>query len=93
MATQTKTDPAEAFETATQQVSENRRQVHRQRQEGGRHLSRGLERLTLAALNSYEKAAASTRIEWLVNLTGAQAGYARELTKVQVAAARDLVAA
>ena len=44
----------------------------------------------LALLESYEKAASKSKVDWVPTVASAQAGYSRELTKAYASAAREL---
>ena len=50
------------------------------------------EKTVLTLADSYEKAAAATKVDWIETIASAQAGFTREVTKAYTAAARDVVA-
>jgi hypothetical protein len=50
------------------------------------------EKTVLTLADSYEKAAAATKVDWIETIVAAQAGFTREVTKAYTAAARDVVA-
>jgi hypothetical protein len=49
------------------------------------------EKVVLTLADSYEKAAGTTKIDWLQTIASAQAGLARDITKSYTTAARELV--
>jgi hypothetical protein len=89
MATQTKTQPT--VEEATQKVTELGEQAFENGKKVGNAYLDSYEKLVLTLADTYEKAAAQTKIEWLETAVAAQAGLTRELTKAYPAAARELV--
>ena len=93
MATQTKPDPAQAFETATEQVTELADKVTANGKKVSVAYLDNYEKLTFSALGAYEKAAATTGVESFTSLVSVGTSYAREVTGAQIAAARELVVA
>jgi hypothetical protein len=93
MATQTETDPAEAFEKATEQVTELADKVTANGKKVSVAYLDNYEKLTFSTLGAYEKAAAATGVEWFTNLVTVGTTYAREVTVAQIAATRELVVA
>ena len=92
MPTQTKTDPvSESVETAAERVTElNDKAVANGKKAGAMCLSL-YEKAVLSLADSYEKAAGSSRVEWIASVATAQAGFSREVTKAYTSVARDFV--
>ena len=92
MTTQAKANPVtESIETATERLSElNEKAVTTSRKAGASYLS-SYENAVLSLADSYEKAAGTSRVEWVGTVASAQADFAREITKAYTAAARELV--
>jgi hypothetical protein len=85
-ATQTKT-----VDDATRKVTElNEKAVENGKKLGAAYLD-SYENAVLTMVDSYEKVAAQTKVEWLESAVAAQARVTREMTKAYTASARELV--
>jgi hypothetical protein len=81
MATQTKSNPVTDF---------NEKAVQNGKKAGAAYLD-SYETAVITLADSYEKAASATKIDWIETVASAQAGFARDVTKVYTTAARELV--
>ena len=92
MASQDKPNPAaDTIETATERLAElNEKAVSQSRKASAAYLG-SYENAVVSLADSYEKAAGASRVEWVASVGSVQADFARELTKVYTAAARELV--
>jgi hypothetical protein len=91
MATQPKpSSVTESIDAAAERVTElNEKAVANGKKVGGALLET-YEKAVLSFTESYEKAAGTTKVDWIVTAAGAQADLARELTKAYTGAAREL---
>jgi hypothetical protein len=80
MAAETKSNPVADF---------NERAVANGRKAGVAYLE-SYEKAVVSAADAYEKAAATTNLDWVTTLAAAQAGFTREVTKAYTSAAREL---
>jgi hypothetical protein len=94
MATQSKTTSsnpvAETVEAAVDRATElNEKVLETSRKLRGAAVD-SYETSVLAVLDSYEKAASKSKVDWVPTVVSAQAGFSRELTKAYASAAREL---
>jgi hypothetical protein len=90
--TQTKTPVADSVEAVTDRLTElNDQAVANGKKAGAAYLT-SYEKTVLTLVDSYEKAAGATRLDWVSTLATAQADFTREVTKAYTSAARELVA-
>jgi hypothetical protein len=91
-AADTKSNPiADSVATATERITEfNERAAANGRKAGATYLD-SYEKSVLSLVDSYEKTAEATKVEWLSSVASAQADFTREVTKAYTGAARAFV--
>ena len=92
MATQTKSSPVtESIDAATERVVELNEKALANGKKAGAAILDTYEKTVLSFTESYEKAAGTTKVDWIVSAAAAQADFTREVAKAYTSAARDLV--
>jgi hypothetical protein len=92
MATQSKTSPVnETIEAAAERVVELNEKAVANGKKAGAAVLDTYEKAVVSFTESYEKAAGTTKVDWIVSTATAQAEITRELAKAYTSAARDLV--
>jgi hypothetical protein len=92
MSTQTKSSPVnESFDAATEHLAELNEKAVANGKKAGTALLDTYEKTVVSLTGSYEKAAGSSKVDWIVTAATAQAEFARELAKAYTSAARGLV--
>jgi uncharacterized iron-regulated protein len=92
MATQSKTSPVtENIEAAAERVVELNEKAVANGKKAGAAVLDTYEKAVVSFTESYEKAAGTTKVDWIVSTATAQAEITRELAKAYTSAARDLV--
>jgi hypothetical protein len=91
-AAETKSNPiADSVATATGRINEfNERAAANGRKAGAAYLD-SYEKGVLSLVDSYEKTAEATKLDWVTTLASAQADFTREVTKAYTGAAREFV--
>lgn len=92
MPTQTKTPVADSVEAVADRLTEARERAAANGKKAGAAYLTSYEKAVLTLVDSYEKAAGATRLDWVSTLATAQADFTREVTKAYTSAARELVA-
>jgi hypothetical protein len=93
MATQTKSSPlTESFDDATERVAELNEKAVANGKKAGATILNTYEKAIVSFTESYEKAAGTTKVDWIVSAAAAQADFTREVAKAYTSAARDFVA-
>ena len=93
MPTQTKSSPlTESFDDATERVAELNEKAVANGKKAGATILNTYEKAVVSFTESYEKAAGTTKVDWIVSAAAAQADFTREIAKAYTSAARDFVA-
>jgi hypothetical protein len=92
MPTQTKsTSVPDSIEVIGERLAElNEKAVSNSKKAGAIYMD-SYEKGVLALVDSYEKAAGTTRLDWLTTVAAAQADFTREVTKAYTSVAREFV--
>jgi hypothetical protein len=92
MATQSKSSPVnESIDAVTERVVELNEKAVANGKKTGAAILDTYEKAVVSFTESYEKAAGTTKVDWIVSTAAAQADFTRELAKAYTSAARELV--
>ena len=92
MATQTKSSPVtESIDAATERVVELNEKAVANGKKASAAVLDTYEKAVISFTESYEKAAGTTKVDWIVSAATAQADITRDLTKAYTSAAREIV--
>ena len=92
MATQTKTTPVtESIDAATERVAELNEKAVANGKKASAAILDTYEKTVVSFTESYEKAAGTTKVDWIASTAAAQADFTREVAKAYTGAARELV--
>ncbi len=92
MATQTKSSPVtESFDAAAERVVELNEKAVSNGKRTGAALLDTYEKAVVSFTESYEKAAGTTKVDWIASAAAAQADLTRDVAKAYTSAARELV--
>jgi hypothetical protein len=92
MATQSKSTPVtESIDAVTERVVELNEKAVANGKKTGAAILDTYEKAVVSFTESYEKAAGTTKVDWIVSTAAAQADFTRELAKAYTSAARELV--
>ena len=92
MATQTKSSPVtESIDAATERVAELNEKAVANGKKASAAILDTYEKTVVSFTDSYEKAAGTTKVDWIVSTAAAQADFTREVAKAYTSAARELV--
>ena len=92
MATQTKSSDTESFEAAAERVAELTDKAVANGKKTSVALLDTYDKAVASFTESYEKAAGTTKVDWIVSTAAAQADLTREVAKAYTSAVRELVA-
>ena len=92
MATQSKANPVtESIDAASERVVELNEKAVVNGKKASAAILDTYEKTVVSFTDSYEKAAGTTKVDWIVSTAAAQADFTREVAKAYTSAARDLV--
>ena len=92
MATQTKSSPVtESIDAAAERVAELNEKAVVNGKKASAAILDTYEKTVVSFTDSYEKAAGTTKVDWIVSTAAAQADFMREVAKAYTSAARELV--
>jgi hypothetical protein len=92
MASQSKSTPVtESIDAVTERVAELNEKAVANGKKTGAAILDTYEKAVVSFTESYEKAAGTTKVDWIVSTAAAQADFTRELAKAYTSAARELV--
>ena len=92
MATQSKSSPAtESIDAAAERVAELNEKAVVNGKKASAAILDTYEKTVVSFTDSYEKAAGTTKVDWIASTAAAQADFTREVAKAYTSAARDLV--
>ena len=92
MATQTKSSPVtESIDAATERVVELNEKADQNGKKAGAAILDTYEKTVVSLTESFEKAAGTTKVDWIASTASAQADFTREIAKAYTSAARELV--
>jgi hypothetical protein len=93
MATQTKSSPVtESIDAAAERVAELNEKAVVNGKKASAAILDTYEKTVVSFTDSYEKAAGTTKVDWIVSTAAAQADFTREVAKAYTSAAREFVA-
>ena len=92
MPTQTKTTPVtESIDATAERVAELNEKAVANGKKAGAAILDTYENAVVSFTESYEKAAGTTKVDWIASTAAAQADFTREIAKAYTGAARELV--
>ena len=92
MPTQTKTTPVtESIDAAAERVAELNEKAVANGKKASAAILDTYEKAVVSFTESYEKAAGTTKLDWIASTAAAQADFTREIAKGYTGAARELV--
>jgi hypothetical protein len=92
MATQSKSSPVtESLDAAAERVVELNEKAVANGKKAGSAILDTYEKAVISFTESYEKAAGTTKVDWIVSAAAAQADFTRDVAKAYTSAARELV--
>ena len=92
MPTQTKTTPVtESIDAAAVRVAELNEKAVANGKKASAAILDTYENAVVSFTESYEKAAGTTKVDWIASTAAAQADFTREIAKAYTGAARELV--
>ena len=92
MTAQTKSSPVtESIDAAAERVVELNEKAVANGKKTGAAILDTYEKAVISLTECYEKAAGTTKVDWIVSAAGAQADFTREVAKAYTSAARELV--
>ena len=92
MATQTKSSPVtESIDAAAERAAALNEKAVANGKKAGAAILDTYEKTVVSFTDSYEKAAGTTKVDWIVSTAAAQADFTREIAKAYTSAARELV--
>jgi hypothetical protein len=92
MATQPKSSVTESIDAATERVVELNEKAVANGKKTSAALLDTYDKAVTSFTESYEKAAGTTKVDWIVSAAATQADLTREVAKVYTSAVRELVA-